>query len=285
MDRVIAGVAGLAAGALSAVVTTNVALDAGGFWFQYPPAQVGGYSDDMVRRWADTGHGLFPGATKEVLFYASAPPQGAILVPITDRVRTPIGNLQATDARGPTGKRAQFLVALRSLLNSNGWGDCDPRCVMLLIANESNWGHASWNRNPINAKSQGGVWARSVDEVVRTRQVYHTNYETNGIYLLTDNTVSRITGLVVGSLDGYPSYASWGQFFRRFKSLMERRYPGYLTGCRAGGLAGLVVAERALGGENPGGLKFSGASAASRESQARAYWANTAARVGAEFVR
>lgn len=264
-SAVAAGITALASGETPAIL--------------YPPAVNNaphtGYTDDMIRRWADTGHGLFPRATKEVRFFTSTPPAGARTLNIVPRTRTPIGNGGA-DTGGANSLRGSFITQLRVIASEAGLNDCDVRVLAYLAAQESGWGRYCWGHNIGNVKSQGTVWSTSVDTVVRTRQVWCTNYEALGIYLLVDR---------VNSLDGYGSYPSHAAYYRRFRALVERHYPKYLQGARMGGLEGLMMAEGALGGDNPGGLRYSGLPSLARQTLARGYWNATQRKLGALFVR
>lgn len=279
-STILAGVAGIAAGALAMHQVLSPTPVVARAELRRPPPDADWSS--RVRRWALIGNTPGLRATKEVR-YVNELPANAREVPVVVPRRTPITGRRINGAR--RDDVLAFLDALRRELQRAGRGDEDVRCNALLYANETAWNNACYGWNGGNVKAQTTVFyplrGRSIeqcaDAISREQRVYTTNPTASEIFLLVDR---------VNSLDGYAGYETCEAFLRRQKDVtFGRNYPGVLSGYRRGGLEGLIEAERAMGGENPGRLIYSGAPAAARELQARAYWNRMNRLLGNSFTR
>lgn len=222
---------------------------------------------NRVETWATTPHEVRYGTI----------PQNARLIPILEPRHAPM--LPAGTNVNTKSGRLLCVRFVRDLLGMGGRGNEDPRCVLLELAVETGWFRASWNNNLGNVKAQGSIYARSPAEVIATRQVYTTNYESAGVHILLDR---------VNSLDAYHAYDDPGVFMRRQSMLYDRTYGGVTAGFVAGGLEGLIAAERILGGTLPDGGRgpmYSGSVSIQREAMARWYWRTSERLCGTDWVR
>lgn len=186
------------------------------------------------------------------------------LLPPTNTPLVPGGFNRMTGA----GRRT-WILAVREVLRSAGFGNVDARVIAQRWAIETAWDRACQQRNRGNFKAQGfGVYCESWSVLVNEQKVWLDNIpEAIGVHGLVDR---------VSSADYYPSFASDADYMRAFARVIGRM--GALEAARRGGLEGAeeFAAALARGGYSPGSVD-------AHVGEMRGYWRNTSRLIGAEW--
>lgn len=178
----------------------------------------------------------------------------ARIVPIVPINSTPlVPHASENDGASQAAALKRFAAAWKGVDSA-----IDPRCGYCLFVKESGWsGNGSHHFNSFNMKCASVIYG--TPELIRERKIWSGVREAVGIYLVVDR---------VNSFDAYTAFASHESYAKYAHRVLSRSYSRTIEGWRAGGLEGLVEAEKALARGD-----WSGATESARETGARAYWA------------
>lgn len=233
-------------------------------------------------RFADNTTGMPPAREWTHRPYRYAVPTGAKEVSVFSPRKTP---LVPEGFNANSGERVRYLNAVRALLQRAGLGSYDPRILMILWANESAWDRACWGYNIGNVKSQGTLYSPSYPTLLRTRKVFTTVPESEGVQVFKDG---------LASIDGYhtfndPSvYARYANrvsiiapnYANRSVVVNGRTYRGAPDALTVGGIDGAEAFARII---SAGG--YSPENGDNRSRMFRGAWNRSAQLCGAGWVR
>lgn len=195
-------------------------------------------------------------------------------VPILGRVSTPwVEGFSPRDSISLSHPQEGIttLAAVREMLNEAGAGDVDPRCYWRLIGNECGpTGVHCWYKAIGNMKANWGIYGTA--DRMRAGFVSVAAPECSCVWAVVDSYQSH---------DVYYGYDTFRNAVTHHMRLFQNpRYAGVRSGYAAGGLAGLIQAERALanGGYSP-------ETADTREAEATRFWNARARQCGDGWVR
>lgn len=262
------------------------------------PIRPGGpLTDEEIERWitrdgkevrfADNQTGMPPARQWTHRPYRFAIPTTAKEVPVAAPRRTPI---VPEGFNRMTGERVRYLNAVRGILQRAGLGSYDPRILMILWANESAWDRASWGNNLGNVKSQGTLYCQDYPTLLRTRKVWTTVPESEGVQVFIDG---------LNSIDGYHTFSDPSVYARycnrvavvaplyagRSVTVNGVTYRGAADALTRGDIGGCEAFARIISPPTRGALGYSPEGPDERARMFVGAWRNSARLCGAGWIR